>query len=453
MLIPTLITIAIIAAIVIIVLVVSTSGKNNKQGSSVNSTVQRKGKASAIKEYEKKLVHDPHNVPALEALGDIYYDSEEWEKVWGIYKTLYEISTAHIEINVAKTTGRLGIAAFKLEKYDDAISYLLSSSRKDSEVFETNYYLGRAFFEKGAYDKAIICYKKCRLLSPESSLINEALAMCLFKVQKYKESLPFLKKVLEEHPENKEVLYNMAVAMSESGYKDRALKVFIHLRPDPVFGAQSCLEAGKMHEYMKDYAAAVQDYEIAMKLENVPDNLTVQILYRCAVAYINLNNIPKGLVLLKRVQGTHPGYRDVENLVTRYQELNQNRNFQAYLMTGTSDFVVLCRKFISEYYKDAFVKIEDVAIAAENIEIICYVTASKWQSRVMFRFYRTQTIIGDIYIREFHTKIRDTRCDNGFCVSLGTFSDSAHKYTEGRPIDLIEKDELSKILRKISLSN
>ena len=150
MLIPTLITIAIIAAVVTIVLVVLTSGKNNKKSSSVNTAVQRKGKSSVIKEYERKLVHDPHNVTALEALGDIYYDAEEWEKVWGIYKTLYEISTAHIEINMAKTTSRLGIAAFKLEKYDDAISYLLSSSRKDSEVFETNYYLGRAFFEKGA---------------------------------------------------------------------------------------------------------------------------------------------------------------------------------------------------------------------------------------------------------------------------------------------------------------
>ena len=105
------------------------------------------------------------------------------------------------------------------------------------------------------------------------------------------------------------------------------------------------------------------------------------------------------------------------------------------------------------YFKDAFVKIEDVAIAAENVEIICFVSSNKWQSKVMFRFYRSQTIIGDIYIREFHTKIRDTKCDNGYCVTLGTFSDSAHKYTEGRPIDLIEKDELSKILKKISLNN
>ena len=75
MLITVLITIAIIAAIVTIVLIVSTSGKKDKKSTKTNTNIQRKGKSSVIKEYEKKLVHDPHNVPALEALGDIYYVS------------------------------------------------------------------------------------------------------------------------------------------------------------------------------------------------------------------------------------------------------------------------------------------------------------------------------------------------------------------------------------------
>ena len=69
----------------------------------------------------------------------------------------------------------------------------------------------------------------------------------------------------------------------------------------------------------------------------------------------------------------------------------------------------------------------------------------------MFRFYRTQTVIGDIYIREFHSKMRDAKCDNGTCVTMGSFSESAHKYIEGRPLDLIEKDQLSTVLKKINM--
>ena len=42
-------------------------------------------------------------------------------------------------------------------------------------------------------------------------------------------------------------------------------------------------------------------------------------------------------------------------------------------MSGTSDFVALCRKFISTYYKDAFVKVEDVQVYYKpNVSIAAY---------------------------------------------------------------------------------
>ena len=85
-------------------------------------------------------------------------------------------------------------------------------------------------------------------MQPENNEVNELLGKSLFKSQKFRDSLPFLKRVLDENPGNKEILFDMAVAMTECGMGDKALKVFMHLRPDPEFGAQSCLEAGKMHE-------------------------------------------------------------------------------------------------------------------------------------------------------------------------------------------------------------
>jgi hypothetical protein len=166
-----------------------------------------------------------------------------------------------------------------------------------------------------------------------------------------------------------------------------------------------------------------------------------------------MNDISKALTYLRQIQAAKQGYKDVDALVARYSELNQNKNLQTYLMSGTSDFVALCRKFISTYYKDAFVKVEDVQVASESVEIVCEVETSKWEAKQMFRFYRTQNVIGDINVRDFHSKLRDTKCDNGVCITMGTFSDSAHKYIDGRPVDLIEKDELVKILKRINMFN
>lgn len=450
--IPVLVAAIIVILVIIIAVVVKNGGSKGKDGKS-SGRVSKKGVNAVIKDYEKKLSHDPHNIQALEGVGDAYYDQQNWERVWGVYKTLFDISGAHPELNLAVIARRMGIAAFNLKKYDDAINSLVYSMKREPDVFETNYYLGRAFFEKKINDKAIVCFKKCKLLNPARVEVNEYLAVALFNLQKYRESLPYLKRVLEEHPEKKELLYDMAVAMSECGMNDKALKIFSHLRPDPQFGALSCLEAGKMHEKMKDFKNAIQDYEIGIKLVGVPEQTALQIKYRCATSYIATNNIPKGLQILKQIQQLHAGYKDVDSLVMRYSELNQNKNLQTYLLAGTSDFVALCRKFISAYYTDGYVKFEDVSVASESIEIIGSVESAKWEAKIMFRFYRTQTVIGDIYIREFHTKMRDAKCDNGFCVTMGSFSESAHKYIDGRPIDLIEKDMLCKILKKIQVFN
>ena len=75
----------------------------------------------------------------------------------------------------------------------------------------------------------------------------------------------YLKKALDEDPQNKEALFDMADAMAEEGFGDKAMKVFMHLRPDPVFGARSCLEAGMIHAHNNDNEAAIQDFEIGLK--------------------------------------------------------------------------------------------------------------------------------------------------------------------------------------------
>lgn len=443
----------IVAAVLVVFLMMSKIVAQKHKNSNLIEKVHKKGKSALVKEAEKKLVKDPHNIPALETIGEIYYQDKNWEKVWGVYKTLYDLSAAHIEIDVAKSTLRMGLSAFYQNRIEDAVNVLMVTIKKDPDNFEANLVLGKVLLQKNIIDKAAYCLKKAKTLMPENNEVNALLGKCLFKMQKYRESLQFIKQALEESPDNKELLYDMAVAMSECGLSEKALKVFIHLRPDPEFGPLSCLEAGKMHERVKDFQNAIKDYEIALRHQNMNEQLAIQIKYRLGNTYIAMNNISQGLVYLKQVQMMKAGYKDTDSLVSRYAELNQNKNLQIYLLSGTSDFVALCRKLISVFFKESFVKIEDIQVTSGFVEIVCNAENVKWESKQIFRFYRTQNIIGDLYIREFHGKIRDTKCDNGVCVTVGSFSESAHRFVEGRPLTLVEKDELTKMLKKITAMN
>ena len=47
--------------------------------------------------------------------------------------------------------------------------------------------------------------------------------------------------------------------------------------------------------------------------------------------------------------------------------------------------------------------------------------------------------------------MHDVKADRGFCITAGIFTEEAHKYIEGRPLDLVEKAKLTKVLKAVSI--
>lgn len=436
----------------ILILVKHAKHKDMSSGK-VAASAKKKGNSAVIREVEKRLAKDPRDIPALQTLASCYYESEMWDKAAGVYKTLNELSGVHPEIDYIETAKLAGKCFYNAGNIEAAQPFFILAGKKAPDDFDINYYMGKILFDKGVYDKAAACFKKCKILNQENMEMAECIAMSLFKAARFRDSLPFFKQALDFKPGNKEIIYNMAVAMSDSGMGDKALKLFMHLRPDPVFGPQSCFEAGKLHERIKNLPAAIQDYEIGMKLPSVPDQLLLQIKYRCGNAYIAVNNIQKALECFNQILNVSPNYKDVESLVSRYSELNQNKNLKTYLMAGNSEFVALCRKMVTGFHAQSVVKIDDVTVNTDNVEIIATVQNSKVEMKEIFRFYRSQTAVGDFHVREFHSKMRDSKCDSGYCITMGEFSDGAHKFAEGRPLDLIEKGELNKMLKRVTMFN
>lgn len=445
--------IAVIASAFVFIILTAVTGRKTSGDAKPGKKQKNKNNSAIIKEATKKLSHDPSNIPALQSLGGVYYEALNYEKALPLYQRLCELQKLHPTIDEKTVNLRYGICAFYMEKYDDSLRGFSTVVKMDPQNFEANYYVGRVMYAKKEYEKALIVLKRAANANPENSEVIEYLSYSLFYSKKYRESLPYLKKCVEINPDNKEALFYLASAMDEAGMGEKALKIFMHLRTNPNFGAKSCVAAGAIHDKLNQPDKAIQDYEIALKLENVDQETKLVIFYKLAHTLLAQHNISKALSYLKQIQAITPNYRDVNSLITRYQELNQNSNLQAYLMSGTSDFVALCRKFVAGFYPQAFIKIEDISIAAESIEVLCEVESAKWTDTELFRFFRSTGAIGELYVRDLHSKIRDIKCDRAFCVTAGSFTEEAKKYVEGRPIDLIEKNKLVQVLKRIDITN
>ena len=62
---------------------------------------------------------------------------------------------------------------------------------------------------------------------------------------------------------------------------------------------------------------------------------------------MKLQNISEALDLFKQIQNIMPDYKDTKALIEQYQELNQNKNLQIYLIANQSDFILLCKQIVS----------------------------------------------------------------------------------------------------------
>ena len=442
-----------IAIIIVIVFGILLSLIINGKSRGTKGVKKQKERNTIVKEATRKLSSDPHNVNALTELGSLYYKEREWGKAYPLYATLVNLASTRVGINLAEVSLRHGVCALYLSKQTEALKSLLDSRKLNPDNFDVNFYLGKALVEQKEFDKAIPLLKKAITINNDVPECYATIGKAYYLSKKYKESLPYLRRALDTNPEDKELLFSMADALNESGSPDRAIKVFMHLRPDPVYGAQSCLAAGTFHTRCNQIESAIKDYEIGIKHENAPLDLMLNIKYRLAQCYIKINNMTAGLALLKNIQLLSPNYKDVPSLITKYQELNQNTNLRTYMIGTSNEFVALCRKIVSNFFKKSRTKVIDINVSADYAELLTEIDTDKWQDVISFRFYRTTGSTGELYVRDFHAKIRDEKAGRGICFTAGTFSDEARKYIEGRPIDLIEKAQLSRILSSVEMNS
>lgn len=441
------IAIAVLIIVVFLVIITSIVGQRGK----VQKGSKSRSRAAIIKSATKKLSQNPNNVPALTELSEFYYQEHDWERALPLFENLLKLAVTNKNIDYFHVALRQGETALKLKRPIDALRGLMSAAKINSDNFEVNYYIGQAHFLSGAADKAVPCLRRALTFNREMPGMNELMGLALYNIKNYKDSLPFLRRALEETPEDKTLLFSTADAMQQTGFGDKALKVFMHLRADPEYGARSCLAAGIMHMNGGTFDKAMQDFEIALKHENITPDTLLEVKYRLAGCYIQNNDVDQGLNLLKEIQMTNSSYRDVNAMVTRYTELKQNKNLQIYLTAGSGDFVALCRKLVEKFYGRAKIRILDISVTSDSTEVLTDIETAKWEDSVIFRFYRTTGAIGELHIRDFHGRIRDARAGRGVCVTAGTYSDEAKKFIEGRPIDLVDKSELIHRLKRVNV--
>ena len=442
-------TVVIISLFIIIAVVaVATVAMTGLKGRETLS-VGKKNKAAAIREATKRLAQNPNDSAALLTVGDIYFQDQDWEKAYASYAPLLDQMSGRIPSEQFEISLRYGISAMKTDRFVEAKKGLLLAKNINPNHFEINYNLGYIYYIQKEYEKAVPFLRKALITQPDNVTALKYLGYTLQSLRKYQEALPSLKKVLDVQPDNKDALFAMGECFYEVGSNDQALKIFTHLRVSPEIGSRASLYAGLIRMRANQLDKAIEDFEIGLKHDSIPLDIMNELRYNLAAARIKTQDLQKALVQLKEIQTVSPGYKDVASLIMRYQELNQNKNLHTYLMSGQSEFVGLCRRIVSRFFPNAKVKILDISVLATYTDIVAEIDTPKWADLVIFRFFRSQGSVGELVLRDFHGRIKEMKAGKGICMTAGTFTEEARRFTEGRPLDLFDKNRLNKVLNAI----
>jgi tetratricopeptide (TPR) repeat protein len=409
-----------------------------------------KDRDAIVKEATKRLNQNPRDPQALKAMADIYYQEENWADAMKTYETLTEVAGGNSGVDEFEANMKYGLAANKLNMQNEAYRGLTAARALRQDNFEVNCTLGYLEFQRKNYEKAIQLLDQARKINPESTMALRYLGHALFRLKKAKDAMVYIRKAIDLAPDDKESLYTLAECYYEANQIEQALRLFGHMRADPGMGPSACLLSGSIKTELHQVDSAIQDFEIGLRHQNIKADILVDLRYRLAQAYLSKNDIAKAMPLLQMIQTDTPGYKDVAVLITKYREMNANRNLQIYLMAPSADFVALCRKIVMTYFPKAKVKITNIQVNKNDwADIQAEVDTPKWSDLIMFRFIRTPGSIGELIVRDFHSHLKEVKAGKGICITVGSFSEEAKRYTEARLIDLIEKDKLTTMLNMV----
>ena len=441
------IVISFFVIIIVAVILVLIATRNKSPSSGGRKKV--KGRAVLMKEASRRLAQNPHDIEGLFIMGDIYYQDQDWEKAYTAYSALLD-RMKPLEMNKQQNIAvRYGICALKTNRIPEAKKGFLLAETMNPKNLDVSYNLGYIYYLEKEYEKAVKFFKRTLILEPNSFLATKYLGYTFKHLHKYAEALPVLKKTLDFKPDDKEVLFAMGECFYETEATDRCLKILNHLRVDPVFGPQASLYTGMIKVKADQMERAIEDFQIGLKHTGTPVDISNELKYRLAQVYIKTQEIGQALHLLKEIQTISPGYKDAATLIMRYQELNKNKNLQIYLMSGQSEFVALCRKIVARFYPKAKVKIVDISVLADYTDIVAEIDTARFSDTVIFRFFRSQGTVGELILRELHARLKEVKGGTGICMSAGSFTEEAVRFSEGRPLDLYDKTRLSGVLNSL----
>ncbi len=320
------------------------------------------------------------------------------------------------------------------------------------EPYNPDYYFkaGELFELRGKGPQAAQYYKKAIDMDPRNSEAHFSLGTLLYKGKRFNDSKLILQKALKLRPDNYKAHYYLGKMNKESQNFPAAIQSFEQAQKDSEFKIKALIERGICYIAMKNYDKAISELERAIKLTSEkPDDSTLFSRYYLALCHEKKRNIDKAIEQWELIYAKKQSFKDVAEKLSQFQELREDDRMKDFLTSSNETFLKICQDLVD---------VMNLSISDQNMmKMGCQVIAvekstGQWRNTKkqprLIHFYRITENMDQNQVREFHEEMQRIKASRGMMISSSMFTRSAIDFVESRPVELLGKDKLQKLLKK-----
>ncbi|TAL39121.1 MAG: tetratricopeptide repeat protein, partial [Spirochaetes bacterium] len=333
---------------------------------------------------------------------------------------------------------------------DDAKKEYLILTKIAPQDHENYYQLGVIYFNSGQADKAGSYFKKSIQMNGKLDMAHYYLGQIQYKANNYTDAKQSFIEAIKIEPANYRAHYFLGLVLRQIGDHEWAIKEFDVAQKSEDIKLKCFLAKGTCYLERDMHPKAIIEFERGLKFAKRGSDTELNLRYYLAASQENIRDLQGAIANWEQIAAVNKNFRDVSEKLKTYSEFRQDDRVKDFMIAGLSQFEHDCRKIVEHMGLSAM----DVDIVSDTeIEIIAADNEAKWRnarmSNKIVRIMRTTDSVQDKLLRRLHESMKQKNANRIIIISAGDFNQSAVEFANTRPIELLGKSDLVRLLKNI----
>jgi tetratricopeptide (TPR) repeat protein len=414
----------------------------------------KQGRTSVVVRSAKALLSkDPHNATAHWLLSQAYKTEGKPELALMELKAVDQIGQFGPEVPEIEFRSQIAALYERFNQVEQASGEYILLTKIEPRSAAHFLDAGRLFEARGKTDLAVNYLRKALEMDERLHLAHHILGLILFRTKHPMEAKTELEAALKWNPDDFEAYFYVGKVLKEMSDFTAALLAFEKASRSQELRLKCLVERGGCYMSQGAIDKAIPELERAVK--QIKDEGAAESLYGryfLAMCYEKSRDLDLAIEQWERIYAKRPGFRDVAEKLSQYQEYRTDDRMKDYLTCGREEFGAMCKAVVQG---PMGLSIRDTSEMQNGFDVIAVEgEADKWMAAKkiprLVRFLRVSDNVDEGSVRSLLDQMKKLGIVRGSIITSSGFTRNALEYAENRSVELLMKDRLQEMLAKTS---